>query len=200
MSIPQERKNLITDAENLLLINFLEKIARPSPVQPNHKCALGYEHYSEAVKINKDNPAMPLTGNKDDDDAIMLVTDIFDRARIIIEDFCGKELALLHAVYTGISIGEGMGMHCDNSYLDGSPKLDGNSEKLEYSGVLYLNTSGVDFDGGELYFPIQDYRYVPTKNSLAYFIGDLDHIHEVEPVSRGERKSISLFYGFKDNI
>jgi hypothetical protein len=84
---------------------------------------------------------------------------------------------------------------------DGSIREDDISIVMEYSGVLYLTTGGgVDFSGGDLWFPKQELRHTPSKASLIYFKGDMDHMHEVETVTSGVRKGLTLFYGFKDKV
>lgn len=193
--------DFISDEECSKLLALFDKIATVSPNGDNHRCALGYPGYYVAAKINMENPALPLTGNKQDDEAIYLMTEIYERVRKTLSDVYGKDLILIHSSYTEISKGPGMELHSDKFWLDGSLREDDISIAMEHSAVLYLNTGdGVDFTGGDLYFPTHDYRYVPQRNNLVYFIGDFQNIHIVEDVISGARKSISIFFGYRDFV
>lgn len=193
--------DFISEEENTKLLALFDKIATVSPNGDNHRCALGYPGYYVAAKISMDNPALPLTGNREDDEAIYLMTEIYERVRKALSEVYQKDLVLIHSSYTEISEGPGMELHSDKYWLDGSLREDDISIAMEHSAVLYLNTGGgADFEGGDLYFPTHDYRYVPQSRNLVYFIGDLYNIHIVEDVLKGARKSISIFFGYRDFV
>lgn len=192
--------SIFTDEETRVIEKYLDRIAVQSPVQPNHRCALGYAGPWVAAKIGPDFPAARLTGNTENDEAVLLITEGFSRVRRIIEDYYGKKLLMIHAIYTEISEGLGMGLHSDMYEVDGDLRDDNTANLLQYSAVLYLGTSGEDFTGGDLYFPNQDFRHKATRGSAIYFRGDLEHLHDVEPVTGGARKGITIFYGYKDKV
>lgn len=200
MSDPIVVTSIFTDEETRVIENYLDKVTVPSPVQPNHRCALGYPGPWVASKIGPDNPAARLTGKAEDDEAVLLITEGFSRVRRIIEDHYGRELLMIHAIYTEISEGPGMGLHSDMYEVDGDLRDDNTASLLQYSAVLYLGTSGEDFTGGDLYFPNQEYRHLATRGSAIYFRGDLEHLHDVEAVTGGARKGITIFYGYKEEV
>ena len=197
---PNIIENFLTEEETSIIEKFLDKKSRPSPVEPNHRVYLGYPGYKIASKIGTELMADPLTGIPEDDEAVRLITDVYSKVRTLLGEHYNTELAMVQASYTEISPGEGMGLHSDMYWLDGEVRDDNISVVMEYSAVLYLNTSGADFTGGDLYFPIQDHRHASTRSSLIFFIGDLNHLHTVEPVITGKRKSLSMFYGFKEEV
>jgi len=191
----------LSDEENELLSQFLSKKATPSPNSPNHRCALGYPGYKAASRVGRENPAMRLTGNEEDNKAIYLITDIYARAGKVLEELYGSELALVQASYTEYSAGPGQEVHSDMYTNQGDLRDDDISIVMKYSAVLYISSGGgVEFDGGGLWFPTQEYRYTPVKASLVCFIGDMDHMHEVEAIHSGVRKSLSMFYGLKEEV
>jgi hypothetical protein len=192
--------DFLSEEENNQLVEFLDEVSGYSPEETSHRHALGYPGFRVASKISMDNPALPLTGDPKKDSAIMLITEIYDRVKYFLQDVYKKELLLIQASYTEIGVGPGMGLHSDNYWLDGEIRDDDISIVMEHSAVLYLNSHGEEFTGGGLYFPLQDYRYLPRERDLAYFIGDLDHIHIVEAVESGKRKSLSIFYGDKETV
>lgn len=98
--------------------------------------------------------------------------------------------------------GENRGLHCDAVQLDGSPWDDGNTllDDLEFSALVYLNTCGVEYTGGEISFPNQDLKIAPKAGQLVFFRGDVDHPHGVAEVTSGERYTLILFYGRSDRV
>jgi hypothetical protein len=119
-----------------------------------------------------------------------------------MEKFYGFDMDLVNSSYTEFSEGPGIPMHSDSTKLDGSPfRDDGVPEELEMSAILYLNSgAGVDFSGGEIYFPNQDLTFTPKVGSLIHFRGDVSHKHEVKSILSGKRKVIIYFYGRKGNV
>lgn len=192
--------DFLTKEENSLIEEFLDKTAVVSPNSDTHRCALGYPGYKEASSINMQTPATPLLDDEKDNKAIYLITEVYDRARLVLEKIYGHELALVQASYTEYSAGPGQWLHSDMYDKDGNIRDDNISVFMKYSAVLYLSSGGEDFTGGGLYFPDQDHRHVPQRAELVCFIGDMDHRHVVEDIDSGVRKSLSMFYGLKKEI
>lgn len=193
--------DFLSQEENEIVERYLDKVSIPSPVCASHRCALGYRNYRVASRINEDNPAARLTSNKEDNKAIYLITEIYKRARSLLEAAYSAELALVQASYTEYSTGPGQRLHSDMYTADGDIRDDDISIVMEYSAVLYLTTGGgVDFSGGDLWFPKQELRHTPRRGSLIYFKGDMDHMHEVEDIASGVRKGLTLFYGYKEKV
>lgn len=83
--------------------------------------------------------------------------------------------------------GEFQAPHADRENMDGSPHP---FPWRDYGCVLYLND---DFEGGEVYFPLHDLQPKITPGMLAFFPGDLEHLHGVKPVRDGVRYTLSCF-------
>jgi hypothetical protein len=193
--------DFLTEEENEILSTFLTKISTVSPNSPNHRCALGYQGYKAASRINKENPALRLTSSEESNKAIYLITDVYERAGKVLGELYSSGLSLVQASYTEYSAGPGQGLHSDMYDKYGEIRNDNISSVMKYSAVLYLSTGGgVDYSGGELWFPTQKHRHVSTAASLACFTGDMDHMHEVESIESGVRKSLSMFYGLKEEV
>lgn len=186
------------DAKNL--VDFLLKIEKPSP-RENYSGSLGYPNSLLASQISMDNPVIPLTGDPKSDSCILKITDAIIRTKQALEVFYGLELDLVQASHATMYPGEGNELHSDSTNLDGTPlRDDGVSEEMEYSAILYLNTHGVDFVGGEICFPKQNLVYEPRAGSLIHFIGNADYIHEVTDVLSGKRVAIVMFFGRRGNV
>lgn len=69
----------------------------------------------------------------------------------------------------------------------GAPHIDAiEKEKfIEFSTVIYLND---DYDGGNIFFPKQNFSIKPKKYSAIFFPGnDYDYLHGVSAIESGNR-------------
>ena len=71
-----------------------------------------------------------------------------------------------------------------------------NIASYDYSALLYLNSHGVDFEGGELVFVDEDEDRVvqPLPGRLVTFTAGHENLHRVERVTRGERFVLALWF------
>jgi hypothetical protein len=133
----------------------------------------------------------------------LLYTQIINRVAEEINRFYGVDVVPINPMLAEISEGgKNDGLHCDSVQLDGTPWDDGNTllEDLEFSALVYLNTSGVDYVGGSIYFPNQNIELMPKTGQMIFFRGDIDHPHGVSEVTSGKRYALVLFYGRSDRV
>ena len=89
-------------------------------------------------------------------------------------------------------------LHMDNWYETFDNKLKPRPfNREDRSGLLYLND---DYEGGELYFPFQDFTYKPPAGTFIFFEGNKDVPHEVNTVKSGNRYNVISFYGDMSNF
>lgn len=193
--------NFVTDDQADSLAKVLSSLA-VKVGDSNRWCALGFENSMAASTAPENISALPNTDDVEQQEAGLLVSSLLHSVRREMEKHYGFELSLVNSSYTEFHEGAGIQMHSDSTKLDGSPfRDDGVPEELEMSAILYLNTGGgVDFTGGNIEFPNQGLNYTPKKGTLIHFRGDLDHKHEVHPVTSGARKVLIYFYGRKGNV
>lgn len=86
--------------------------------------------------------------------------------------------------------GQSMPVHVDNAHPDGSRH---NTPHRDFAAVLYLNDA---FEGGEIYFPLQEVRVKPSTGLLVAFRGSADAPHGVTKVRKGERFTMPCWYSF----
>ncbi len=84
--------------------------------------------------------------------------------------------------------GDFLGVHADNSSLNGTPSI---APWREWASVIYLND---DFQGGETFFPDFDYQVNPVPGRIIIFPCDLDHKHGVHKIIGGDRKTLNSFW------
>jgi hypothetical protein len=63
--------------------------------------------------------------------------------------------------------------------------------------VFYLND---DYEGGELYFPLQGIEFKPKPGAAYFFPGDKNYIHGVRPVTSGVRYTLPYFWTIERHI
>ncbi len=62
--------------------------------------------------------------------------------------------------------------------------------------VFYLND---DYEGGELYFPLQGIEFKPKPGAGYFFPGDKNYIHGVRPITQGTRYTLPYFWTIKEH-
>lgn len=192
--------------EDIFTPEELEKInyycIKAERVSGNHtgiNGAFGVRTSVEADKMSHGEPIVPLTGDPKDDESIWAITDAFLRLKSEVEKFFGVEMSFTNAMYAGMPEGTKNPMHYDNySIEDETPNNE--DEESEWSGLIYLNTCGVDYTGGEIHFPKQDVTISPKAGMVVFFDGSLDYPHEVREVTSGYRRCLIGFFSRKGNV
>jgi Rps23 Pro-64 3,4-dihydroxylase Tpa1-like proline 4-hydroxylase len=186
-----------SDEDVATMLHYPTKIQKPAHL-PNMEGAFGFETSLEADQMSMDRPIAGLTGDEDDDKSILKVTEAILSVKAEMEKFFGLELSMTNCNYAAMLPGGFNPMHSDDSQLDGTPYHE--NEETEYSALIYLNESGVDYEGGDILFPLQETVIAPKRGMVVFFKGDYHHPHEVTVVTSGERKALVLFFGRKGNV
>lgn len=61
----------------------------------------------------------------------------------------------------------------------------------DIASIFYIND---DYEGGELYFPLQDVEFKPKPGGAYFFPGDKNYIHGVRDVTAGCRYTSPFFW------
>jgi hypothetical protein len=195
-------KDFISREECASYTEFLDSISFYNEKAGIHN-ALGYSSSLEASKISEETGAVLGDASLNSKSLGALFTKIKTQA----EQLFACELDLGNATYQSLPEGSSNPMHSDTTKLDGTPI--GNDgvwgewslwDEIEWSGLLYLNSEGVDFKGGTLFFEEFDLEYFPRAGDLVLFKGDLEHRHEVREVLSGTRKNLVFFWAKKGNV
>ncbi len=64
----------------------------------------------------------------------------------------------------------------------------------DIASIFYFND---DYEGGEIYFPIQGLEYKPKAGSAYFFPGDMNYVHGVRPIISGNRFTSPFFWTVK---
>jgi hypothetical protein len=196
---PVTLDSYIDDAMVSELVEFLDPLLKPTP-RDGMRGALGYETSEIAAAVGSTIPAIGGYEGTDHEETVARLGQLYLKVRASMEEHFGVEMDLVNCSYQELTKGAGNPMHSDSTKLDGSPwRDDGIEEELEFSALIYLNTWGVDFTGGEIEFPLQNTVIKPKAGQLVFFRGDVEHLHEVKTVESGVRKNLVFFYGRRGN-
>jgi hypothetical protein len=66
----------------------------------------------------------------------------------------------------------------------------------DIAGLFYIND---DYEGGELYFPIQGIQFKPKRGAAYFFPGDMNYIHGVTKIESGIRYTCPFFWTIKEH-
>lgn len=87
-------------------------------------------------------------------------------------------------------------LHADSETLEGTPN---HTSWRVVTAMLYLNTKGVDFEGGDIAFPRIDRVLAPKAGRMVGFRCDGIHAHEVPPVTSGIRRAVAVWFTHDEN-
>ncbi|PYN82814.1 MAG: hypothetical protein DMD96_04695 [Candidatus Rokuibacteriota bacterium] len=103
-------------------------------------------------------------------------------------------LAVDLTLLSEMSPGDSHPLHSDNERQDPAGKwIPNHTPWREFAAVVYLNTCGADYTGGELRFPPLAVEVSPRAGLLVGFPCHRAYQHEVIPVVQGLRYSLSLW-------
>jgi hypothetical protein len=191
--------NFISEDDSRAIIDAL------SPhLFPSERFGMAETRFSDYMGILKNIfDGRPVLDGKESAPGLSLFTETVNRVAKEINSFYDVDVVPINPMMALISKGgQNRGLHCDSVQLDGSPWDDGNTllDDLEFSALVYLNSSGDDYTGGEISFPNQDLKITPKTGQMIFFVGDIDHPHGVAEVTSGERYALILFYGRSDRV
>lgn len=181
------------------IIYYCSKAERQSNQHTQITGAFGVRTSLEADQISYGEPIVPLTGDPKDDESIFAITNAFLSTKTEMEKFFGQEMSFTNRMYAGMPEGTKNPMHYDNhSIYDDKPNNE--DEESEWSALVYLNSCGEDYTGGEIHFPKQNTTITPKAGMIVFFEGSLEYPHEVYEVTSGFRRTLVMFMGKKGKV
>lgn len=184
-----ELENFMTQEE----IDFLENAAKSITiwdVTESHVNENGTVIYDASYW--KDRVATRSSLDKNDPKIAPVLEGLFQRLRPIVEDFYKVKVQP-----TGVTIvrwlpGQFQKPHADKELHEGPDAgLPNDFPYYDLSSLFYLNE---DYEGGELYFPLQDVKFKPKKGAAYFFPGDMNYIHGVTEIKSGIRYTCPFFW------
>lgn len=108
--------------------------------------------------------------------------------------FSVSKLAIEFTLVTEMRVTDAHALHADNARRTADGRWEQNHTPWRvYATMLYLNSCGVDYDGGTLRFPSCSEEVMPRTGDLVGFACGPEREHEVTPIQSGSRYSISMW-------
>lgn len=114
-------------------------------------------------------------------------------------NFAGRTITLSSSEILTYFEGPGCPVHCDDQdpadqdYGLGTVMFNWANQLV---ALLYLSTEGVDFEGGQLYFPNANLHISATTGKLVTFPGNFKYKHGVTAVCSGTRSLLQTTWRF----
>jgi hypothetical protein len=184
-----ELENFMTQEE----IEFLENAARKITiwdVTQSHMNENGTVTYDSDYW--KDRVCTYHSLNKNDKKIDPVLRTLFKRLEPIIEDFFNVKVTPTGTTIVRWLPGQFQKPHADKELHDGPDAGTPNDfPNYDISSLFYLND---DYEGGELYFPLQDIKFKPKKGAAYFFPGDKNYIHGVTEIKNSIRYTCPFFW------
>ena len=94
---------------------------------------------------------------------------------------------------SGMRVGDTHPLHADAEQRTPQGWGPNHTSWRTHVGLLYLNTSGVDYEGGLLRLPALGRTISPVAGMFVAFPSDRAHEHEVTRIDTGERLSLAVW-------
>jgi len=189
-------KDMIVELENFMTeeeIIFLEKAAKSITiwdVTETHENENGTVIYD--ANYWKDRVATRPSLDKNDPEIGPVLERLFQRLQPIIEDFFNVKVYPTGQTIVRWLPGQFQNPHADKELHDGPDAgLPNDFPWYDLSSLFYLND---DYEGGELYFPLQDVKFKPKRGAAYFFPGDKYFIHGVTEIKNSIRYTCPFFW------
>jgi hypothetical protein len=184
-----ELENFMTEDE----ISFLENAAKnitiwditQSHVNENGTVIYDSEYW-------KDRVATGPTLDQNNPEIRAIIQKLYDRLKPVIEEFFNVKVTPTGETIVRWLPGQFQKPHADKELHEGSDAGEPNDfPNYDIASLFYLND---DYDGGELYFPLQGIQFKPKRGAAYFFPGDMNYTHGVRPVKSGNRFTSPFFW------
>jgi hypothetical protein len=189
-------KDMIIELENFMTqeeIDFLENAAKSITiwdVTESHTNENGTVIYD--ADYWKDRVATRSSLDKNDPRIGPIIEGLFKKLQPIIEEFFQVKVQPTGQTIVRWLPGQFQKPHADKELHEGPDAgLPNDFPYYDLSSLFYLND---DYEGGELYFPLQDVKFKPKKGAAYFFPGDMNFIHGVTEIKSGIRYTCPFFW------
>jgi hypothetical protein len=184
-----EIENFLTEEE----IQYLSNYAKNNTlwdITESHWNENGNIIYDHRVWENR--VATWHTLQKTDKKIIDILNNVINRLKVTIEDFFNVEAYPTSPAIVRWPTGTLQNPHADKELHEGPDAGTPNDFPwYDLGTVFYLND---EYEGGELYFPLQGIEFKPKRGAVYFFPGDKNFIHGVRPVRSGCRYTAPFFW------
>ena len=117
---------------------------------------------------------------------------MYKRLEPIIENFFNVKVSPTGETIVRWLPGQFQNPHADKELHEGDDAGTPNDfPYYDIASLFYLND---DYEGGELYFPLQDIQFKPKRGAAYFFPGDMNYVHGVTEIKNGIRYTCPFFW------
>lgn len=184
-----ELQNFMTEEE----INFLENAAKSITIwdiTESHANENGTVIYD--ANYWKDRVATRPSLDKNDPKIGPVIQGLFERLKPVIEDFFNVKVRPTGETIVRWLPGQFQNPHADKELHEGDDAGQPNDfPYYDIASLFYLND---DYEGGELYFPLQGIQFKPKRGAAYFFPGDMNYVHGVTEIKNSIRYTCPFFW------
>lgn len=129
---------------------------------------------------------------KSDPSILILIEDMIKRLKIQVDRFFDVDVRETGPAIVRWPIGARQEPHADKEFHIGEER--GRPNDFPYYDIASLFYFNDDYEGGELYFPVQGIEFKPKAGAAYFFPGDRHYVHGVRPVKSGHRFTSPFFW------
>jgi len=185
----QARENFMTPEELAFLSNEARNI-KIWDVTETHYNEEGTVIYDHSYWENR----VATTGSlwQNNPEIVPVIDELVKRLKIEVDEFFGVDAFPTSPAIVRWLPGQLQMPHADKELHEGENAGKPNDFPwYDISGLFYLND---DYEGGELYFPLQGIQFKPKAGGAYFFPGDKNFIHGVTEITSGIRYVIPFFW------
>ena len=129
---------------------------------------------------------------KSDESILELIDDMIRRLKIEVDKFFEVDVRETGPAIVRWPIGARQEPHADKEFHIGEERGRANDfPHYDIASLFYFND---EYEGGELYFPVQGIEFKPKAGAAYFFPGDRHYVHGVRPVKSGHRFTSPFFW------
>lgn len=129
---------------------------------------------------------------KSDESILELIDDMIRRLKIEVDKFFEVDVRETGPAIVRWPIGARQEPHADKEFHIGEERGRANDfPHYDIASLFYFND---EYEGGELYFPVQGIEFKPKAGAAYFFPGDRHYVHGVRPVKSGNRFTSPFFW------
>jgi len=189
-----ELENFMTEEEQEFLFNFASNNTTWDYTisKKNENGTVIYD-----ADVWADRVATLHTLQKINPKVVDVVQKMFDRLKLEVDNFYNVDAMATSPAIVRWPVGTRQEPHADKELHEGPDAGTPNAfPYYDIASIFYIND---DYEGGELYFPLQGIEFKPKARAAYFFPGDMNFIHGVRPVLNGCRYTSPFFWNIRSH-
>jgi hypothetical protein len=132
-----------------------------------------------------------------DPHSVKIIRGLMDKLQPIVEEFFSVKVQATGPAVVKWPPGTFQKPHADKElHEDGVAGMPNDFPHYDIASLFYIND---DYEGGELYFPLQGIQIKPKSGAAYFFPGDKEYIHGVTEITSGMRYTCPFFWNILEH-